>query len=129
MWLGIGAAAGVVFGAVGFAALSSVDWSGMAGGPALEQAAKECGLNDGSAVRVKDEGRTLALETAGTDASGLRFAEVECVLEVVGAPDHVVEAMMSTRALDGRQSQEWEGFEAQWSYHPDSGMSVLLRQT
>ena len=34
----------------------------------------------------------------------------------------------STRALDGRQSATWAQFEASWTYHPDDGLDVLVRQ-
>ncbi|WP_269142641.1 hypothetical protein [Georgenia yuyongxinii] len=34
--------------------------------------------------------------------------------------------MTSTRALDGRQTAEWDGVVATWSFHPDDGLDVIL---
>jgi hypothetical protein len=34
--------------------------------------------------------------------------------------------MTSTRALDGRQTASWDGIDAAWSYHPDSGMNMTV---
>jgi hypothetical protein len=36
--------------------------------------------------------------------------------------------MEQTRALDGRQSETWEDFSASWTYHPDNGLDVLIRE-
>jgi hypothetical protein len=35
--------------------------------------------------------------------------------------------MEQTRALDGRQQDTWGGYTASWSYHPDSGMELIVQ--
>jgi len=36
--------------------------------------------------------------------------------------------MERTRALDGTQSDTWDGLQASWSYHPDSGINLLIEK-
>lgn len=52
-----------------------------------------------------------------------------CVLEALDAPEYVNEQMGSTRPLDGRQSTSWDGYTAEWTYHPDDGLDVLFYMT
>jgi len=42
-------------------------------------------------------------------------------------PSFVSEAVWATRALDGRQEDSWPGYTAAWSYHPDSGLRMIIR--
>jgi hypothetical protein len=80
--------------------------------------------------KVEDKGATLLLEGAGNEsAGGLGFDDFDCVLTELGAPQSVVAAVGQTRALDGRQSSEWDGFEASYTYHPDSGMQMVITKT
>ncbi len=44
----------------------------------------------------------------------------------LGVPTRVVDQIASTRALDGMQSAEWDGYSAQWNYHPDNGMNLTI---
>ena len=43
--------------------------------------------------------------------------------------DGLVKTFGATRALDGRQQASWDGFEASWTYHPDNGLTLILRET
>ena len=52
-----------------------------------------------------------------------------CVLGTAGVPDHVINQISSTRALDGMQSAEWDGMAAQWTYYPDAGMNLTIWAT
>lgn len=54
------------------------------------------------------------------------FETLACVLGLSGVPDRVISQISSTRALDGMQSAEWDGFGAQWTYHPDAGMNFTI---
>ena len=77
--------------------------------------------------KVEDGGRTLLLEGQGTESvGGLTIEDFECVLDGLDAPQSVIAKIGQTRALDGRQSSEWDGFEASYTYHPDSGMSMVI---
>lgn len=83
----------------------------------------------GSIGELSDEGRTLYLDMSGTDGGSgvLGWGVTSCVLEALKTPTWVIREMQSTRALDGRQSQRWGSIEASWTYHPDHGLDVLLR--
>jgi hypothetical protein len=91
----------------------------------FEAAAADCGLEDSV---VGDGGKSLYLDMEGEEllSGELDYFEILCVLEEVHVPDYVLDHMGSTRSLDGRQSDEWDGIEASWTYHPDDGLDVLL---
>lgn len=131
----------VVMGVVTLAALTVASWalaragvvSGGDGanddastGPTLQEAHRTCG----SRGVLSDGGRTLYLDMRGDDpGSGtLTWGQVQCYLTALQTPEYVLRHMQSTRALDGRQSDTWGDFEASWTYHPDDGLDVLIRQ-
>ncbi|UWX96792.1 hypothetical protein N2K95_14295 [Arthrobacter zhaoxinii] len=93
---------------------------------ALADAVAECQVEDDPYIQLGDEGQSLTMSGAGEDSSGADYADMVCVLHEVDMPDSVSSQMGSTRALDGRQTAEWEDFNASWSYHPDSGMNVVV---
>ncbi|MEE6281652.1 hypothetical protein [Georgenia sp. MJ170] len=98
--------------------------AGCASGPTVLEAAREsC-----EAGRLGDEGHTLVLDMAGEDegSGDLSYLEVICVLGELDAPDAMLDKLGSTRSLDGRQSDDWNGIEASWSYHPASGLDLIL---
>lgn len=92
--------------------------------PRLASAATQCRVTDDD---VKDQGNTITFDTKGAhDAAGDPLADVACVLTTLNAPSRVVAAMDATRALDGVQKDAWDGIDARWSYHPDSGLNLIL---
>jgi hypothetical protein len=44
-------------------------------------------------------------------------------------PDYVVEQIDSTTSLMGLREATWDGIEASWSYHPDNGLDLILKDT
>lgn len=54
------------------------------------------------------------------------FQMLDCLLETTGAPSAVDSRMGHTRALDGTQDAEWDGWSAFWTYHPDAGLDVTF---
>ncbi|UOE21439.1 hypothetical protein NI17_010180 [Thermobifida halotolerans] len=117
---------GVIVGAAGSALLS---FASEAGAPdTFTAAVDECELNyKNSLARIGDEGASLVLDHQGADeAGGLSYAEVNCVLNALEAPDGIVAQMERTTALDGRQSASWDGITASWSYHPDRGLDIVF---
>jgi hypothetical protein len=116
--------------ALGIAGLLTLTISGCASGPTkLQNVYEICGLNQGS--NLADEGKTLIIDMMGEeDYVGASYSDVSCVVNDtdLAMPDYIVSAIETTRALDGRQSGDWEGFEAQWSYHPDSGLDLVIHQ-
>lgn len=97
----------------------------------LAEAVNKCNLSSQTiSAKLGDDGHTLSLDGKGKeDLNGLAWIDIECALEAVNVPDYVREQMGSTRALDGTQRESWGNFSAAWSYHPDSGMNVVLRFT
>lgn len=77
-----------------------------------------------------DGGSSITIDTKGSgEASGEQLEDAFCVLRTLGAPDFLIELVQSTRALDGRQSEEWDGYRADWRYHPDSGLQLTIIRT
>jgi hypothetical protein len=79
-------------------------------------------------VAVEDDGTTLIVSTKpnADDALGMTSLALDCVYEELDVPKHVSELIGSTRALDGRQTGEWDKYSASWGYHPDNGMSLII---
>ena len=94
--------------------------------PRFEKAAEACDLVP--MLVVADKGKTLTLTTAGK--SGASYADIEdvaCVLAQLEVPSYVVSHIDSTRALDGQQVDKWDGISARWTYHPEAGLHLVLR--
>ena len=93
----------------------------------LFSALLECGLIRGAeGVRLGDDDTSLALSTKGNVDYGATPESAECVLGELGAPDSTWELVSGTRAIDGRQSDDWGGYEASWTYHPDDGLQMII---
>lgn len=89
----------------------------------FEAAGETCGLEE----HVRDGGTSIILDGEGDeDEDGLSIGDQVCPLVYLEAPDHVIEHMDNTRALDGMQEDTWDGIEARWTYHPDQGMNLTL---
>lgn len=79
-------------------------------------------------LAVEDEGKTLVVRTLPSDDDpiGISALALACVEEQLEMPAWLEESISTTRALDGRQSGEWDGFSAQWGYHPDNGLNLIV---
>ncbi|RQW96961.1 hypothetical protein [Micromonospora globispora] len=120
MYLLVGAAVVAVFLAAG-AAIA------LANRPSpLEVAREKCGAASDDYAKLGDDGATLTLHGVGKESSGLSFDQLQCYWSELEMPDSVRAEVEATRALDGRQSGEWEGIHASWSYHPDSGVQMVF---
>jgi hypothetical protein len=88
----------------------------------------ECGLIKGSdGVTLGDDETSLVLDTGESSGiSGATAEATECVLRELGMPDATWNKIETTRALDGRQDDEWDGYSASWTYHPDDGLNVTV---
>lgn len=82
------------------------------------------------AIAVEDEGGTLILDTLPSDDDplGISAMALECVEIQLEMPTWLTESISTTRALDGRQTGEWDGYSAQWTYHPDNGLNLVIVQ-
>ncbi|RKN47714.1 hypothetical protein [Micromonospora endolithica] len=92
----------------------------------LVVADERCRSTSTGGAKLGDEGRTLTLRGQGKESIGLGYSTLECYWSALGMPDSVKAEVGPTRALDGRRSGDWAGYHASWSYHPDSGLQMVL---
>lgn len=52
----------------------------------------------------------------------------ECILAETDAPSVVDSRLGETRAIDGTQQIEWDGWEMYWNYHPDTGAGITISE-
>lgn len=111
-------------------AASALTLTGCSFGPTpLQQVFEACSLGEGA--DLADGGKTLTIDMIGEeDYSGVPLDKVMCVIEdeKLAMPSYIQESITSTRALDGKQSDEFNGISVSWSYHPDSGLNLILHQ-
>lgn len=127
LWIGLGAGfaagvlASVLVAGIG-AALGAVTES-----QALRKAVEDCGAADMDGVSVVDKGAGLTIDTEGEDdSSGASMVATACILESLEVPESVVAQMDATTAMQGRQTAAWKNVEASWTYHPDTGVKVII---
>ncbi|WJY00400.1 hypothetical protein [Curtobacterium sp. 458] len=79
-------------------------------------------------VEYADDGATLILSTVGKENfTGLDWTNVECVLDDLDVSAATKNLIGETRALDGREDDDWDGIKASWTYHPDAGLNITLQ--
>ena len=74
-------------------------------------------------ITVEDEGQTLLVQGGdqfSTPAVGF------CVLDALDAPASTTSKIEGTTAMMGRQTDEFDGYEITWSYHPDTGLDMII---
>jgi hypothetical protein len=89
-------------------------------------AVETCGVETNRWIDVGDEGMSLSMQSLGEESSGAEFEDVFCMLDELDTPDSVLNRINTTRALDGRQTADWDGFSASWGYHPDNGLDIVI---
>lgn len=95
----------------------------------FQDAVSACELDDNPDVRLVDDGATLVLDQpSADDVSGLSTLELACVLGVLDVPPSVLVRMESERELATWPAAEWGGMSIEWTYHPSSSMSVILKK-
>ena len=89
-------------------------------------AVKSC--NDGRTdTRLGDGGKTLIINASGDPIKSIVDVQTEaCILDYLKTPAAVRAHIEGTRALDGRQTDSWDGFTAAWTYHPDDGLNMTI---
>lgn len=93
----------------------------------FQKAYDSCGTPSG--VSVSDNGTTISVDTMGEeDYSGATYGDLVCIIGAVGTPTYVNDGIMSVRAMDGRQTQEFDGIVVSYSYHPNSGMDIVFHK-
>ncbi|MER7459889.1 hypothetical protein [Micromonospora sp. NPDC126480] len=120
LFIGVGGAAALLSGD------SEADGKAVAKQSELAAAREECSPGDTRYAELGDEGRTLTLHGAGEEDAGLSYSVLLCYWRALDVPDAIVSEIGATRALDGRQTGEWDKMRASWSYHPDHGLQMVL---
>lgn len=92
---------------------------------ALQDAKADC-ASTSPHIRVGDDGRSMTINGEGEESTGAGIAEVACILYALEVSDAVVSRIDSTRALDGTLTGEWGRYAASWTYHPNSGLNVVI---
>jgi len=90
----------------------------------LQAAAVSCSL----ATTPEDLGHTLTLRnvSAKEDPGPDDWKATECVMREIDVPSRVTDHIGQTRAMDGMQTDSWDGMSARWNYHPDSGINITF---
>lgn len=87
-------------------------------------------LLDSSYASLAADGSYLLIDTNPNDYDD--YSDEEAIqglyytLAALGLPDSLLQKMGATRALDGRQSEDYDDLEVSWSYHPNKGLEVLF---
>ncbi|WP_438853900.1 hypothetical protein [Agromyces sp. M3QZ16-3] len=103
--------------------------AGSLGPTVIERATAACDVESDPWITVGDEGRSLSMQSEGTESDGAAIEDIACVLIELETPDSVISRLDSTRALDGRQDAEWDDLAASWGYHPDNGLDIVIETT
>lgn len=77
-------------------------------------------------AQVGDGGDSLTLQSEGKEDPGITYNELGCFWTELKVTDAIRSEMESTRALDGKQAGDWGDYHASWSYHPDSGFTMIV---
>lgn len=81
---------------------------------------------------IEDNGASLSFDTEGEDlddTSNATLDEMVCWLGALDTPSYIIDKMDSTNSLAGMVSDDWDGYEASWTYHPDNGMDLTIVDT
>jgi hypothetical protein len=90
-----------------------------------EKAFYSCRLNTNAlGAELSDKGKTLELD--GVYKYLVSDAQFACVTSVLAMPSSVKSKLSMTRALDGIQNAKFGKLSADWSYHPDDGLSITF---
>lgn len=80
---------------------------------------------------IGNDGSYLEVDTNPLDIDDYYNATYMSVLEAfqseLDVPDYVAQLMLTTTAMQGRQTETVNGLIISWTYHPDRGLEVLCR--
>jgi hypothetical protein len=75
-----------------------------------------------------DLGHTLTLRNvaAKEDPGPVAMDGMQCVFGELDVPQSVLVHIGQTRAMDGMQTDSWDGMNVRWNYHPDNGINITF---
>jgi hypothetical protein len=143
LWLNIAVAI------IALIAVGTVAWFtlGNGGQPRLEAAYEDANLTNSEWFQLADEGRTIVVDGPLTpdvesavefdqplpteqelnDAISF-FRQLDRLYDALEMPTYVESQIGTTTSLAGEQTATFDGLEASWSYHPDSGLDMTIHE-
>lgn len=95
----------------------------------IELAFENCSLSEGLNVGLDSNGKGLFLDGKGEeDYSGVSIGKQLCVLEELEMPATVRNQLSNTNSLMGVRTAEWDDISIEWSYHPDDGLNLTIKE-
>ena len=93
-------------------------------------AVEKCNLTSSQYVGVMDDGHSLMLDGRSDSSSvdGIEISDTSCVLQQLGIPAYITMLMSNTRSVDGMQREEIDAYKIHWTYHPDNGLDIIIRE-
>ena len=88
----------------------------------LEYAYNDC-LNKGTVL--SSDKKSIIVNSADQYDSAAML-DVITIINKLNLPDSLLEEMMYTNALMGRQTETFGYYQVNWSYHPDNGLDVIF---
>lgn len=86
----------------------------------------------GEWATVSRDGSYLTIDTNPADVDdfydGDALTVIRKINSALGLPDSLIEKMMSTRAMDGRQSASYGNIAITWTYHPNEGLEIMYER-
>ena len=86
-------------------------------------------MREGLNVGLDSNGKGLFLDGKGEeDYSGVSIGKQLCVLEELEMPPTVRNKLNNTNSLMGVRTAEWDDISIEWSYHPDDGLNLTIKE-
>lgn len=85
-------------------------------------------------ITLSEDGSYLSIDTNpynnkdSTTYNSVGISHIKNLNSALGLPEWLYKEMAQTRALDGRQKEEFDSVTVTWSYHPDQGLEVMYRK-
>lgn len=76
-------------------------------------------------IEMGDDDHSLLVDGVKGDQG---FEALSCVINALGLSDALRSRINSTTALQGQQSATEKGLTYEWSYHPDNGVEMTVRE-
>jgi len=94
----------------------------------ITAAVATCKLTNSDFVEVMDNGHSLMLKGRGSATlnESIDQTGTACMLQELGVPVYMRQLMSWTRALDGMQQDEFDGYKIYWSDHSDYGLNIII---
>jgi hypothetical protein len=84
---------------------------------------------DGDYIQLSSDRLSIFVDTNPRNRDGYSnfetMTDIQTIHNRLELPDSLYQNMLTTRALDGRQSRTFNNLLISWSYHPNQGLSVV----